>query len=207
MIPLSRLDQGIPSRRSKSEAKEKERGRRQREEPRRESRGWDGERGWQEEEGRGEGRGRERTAVIRRRTESSTRSVWNKNIYIISFPCVSPLFQPNILPFQPFCSLSFFSALLPSALCPHWLPPSKRISRDTVEIQNADNCELLSNQHFLNSLLGLGRQQEGETSSEEEGDEVRGGGGQQQSTTNRSEIACLLTHHWGERGFIRNHFK
>ena len=76
-----------------------------------------------------------------------------------------------------------------------------------MEIQNADNCELLSNQHFLNSLLGLGRQQEGETSSEEEGDEVRGGGGQQQSTTNRSEIACLLTHHWGERGFIRNHFK
>ena len=70
-----------------------------------------------------------------------------------------------------------FLLLSPSALylLPPLAAPSKRTSRDTVEIQNADNCELLSNQHFLNSLLGLGREEEGETSSEEEGEEVRGG--------------------------------
>ena len=41
-----------------------------------------------------------------------------------------------------------------------------------MEIQNADNLELLHSREFLSSLLGRQGRQE-ETSSEEEGEEVR----------------------------------
>ena len=84
--------------------------------------------GWEEAEEK-----RDKTAIIRRRTVSSSR--WSLITTMTS--------------------------------------PSKTRSRETVEIENADNMELLNSREFLSSLLGRQGREE-ETSSEEEGEEVRG---------------------------------